>query len=332
MHFSFPFDPESGKTRDGFAYVGYQDVAAAVLEQEMERNERIVAITPSTMYATGLQSVFKKFPDRTFDPGMEEQHAMTLTVGFALEGFTPVVAFQSTFMQRAFDQLVHDVCFANLPTVILSVRSGFAGYDNPTHHGLYDFAYWRGLPNLRVLYPKDRYETERMVRDTLRDPSGPTIVAMPYGPVDELDPSVQNESPSQFARPQTIREGSDVTIIAVGHKFVVARDVADHLQAKGVHTGLVNLRHLKPLPEAPLADILARSLRVVTIEEGVLDGGVGSAIAAFAADHRMKCEVLRIGAPTAFIAAGSQDELCRLTGLDRDGIVQRIREFWKLNV
>jgi len=332
MHFSFPFDPHTGKGRDGFAYVGYQDVAAAVVAEEMERDERIVAITPSTLYATGLAPVFRKFPERTFDPGMEEQHAMTLTVGFALEGCKPVVAFQSTFMQRAFDELVHDVCFGNLPTLILSVRSGFAGYDNPTHHGLYDFAYWRGLPNLRVMYPKDRYETERMVRDTLRDLSGPTIIAMPYGPVDELDPDVLDETPSQFARPQVVREGSDMTILAVGHKFKVAREVSDHLLERGIDCGLVNLRYLKPLPEDPLADILARSPRVVTIEEGVLDGGVGGAVAAFAADRRIKCDVLRVAAPTAFIAAGSQVELCRLTGLDRDGVVKRIREFWKLDV
>jgi 1-deoxy-D-xylulose-5-phosphate synthase len=263
---------------------------------------------------------------------MEEQHAMTMTVGFALERYKPVVAFQSTFMQRAFDQLVHDVCFASLPTLILSVRSGFAGYDSPTHHGLYDFASWRGLPNLRVMYPKDRYEVERMVRDQLRDLQGPTIIGMPYGPVDEWDPSVQDEPASQFARPQTVLAGKDMTIIAVGHKFKVARDAAERLRKKGIDCGLVNLRYLKPLPEDALAEILARAPRVVTIEEGVLDGGVGSAIAAFAADRRLKCEVLRIGAPTAFIAPGTQDELCKLTGLDLEGVLKRIREFWTLDV
>jgi 1-deoxy-D-xylulose-5-phosphate synthase len=332
MHFSFPYDPQSGKGREGFAYTGYPDVAAAVIGEEMERDERIVAITPSTLYATGLQPVFKKFPDRCFDPGMEEQHAMTMTVGFALERYKPVVAFQSTFIQRAFDQLVHDVCFGNLPTLILSARSGFAGYDNPTHHGIYDFAYWRGLPNLRVMYPKDRYEVERMVRDQLRDLKGPTIIGMPYGPVDEFDPSVKDEPASQFARPQTVLTGSDMTIVAVGHKFKVARDAAERLRQKGIDCGLVNLRYLKPLPEEALAEILSRALRVVTIEEGVLDGGVGSAIAAFAADRRLKCEMLRIGLPCAFVQPGSQDELCKLHGLDVDGVLKKIREFWTLDV
>jgi 1-deoxy-D-xylulose-5-phosphate synthase len=332
MHFSFPFDPQSGAGREGFAYTGYADVAAGVIGEEMERDERIVVITPSTLYASGLQPVFKKFPERSFDPGMAEQHAMTLTVGFALERYKPVIAFQSTFMQRAFDQLVHDVCFGNLPTLILSVRSGFAGYDNPTHHGIYDFAYWRGLPNLRVMYPKDRFELERMVRDELRDLSGPTIIGMPYGPVDEFDPAVKDETPEQFARPQTVLDGKDVTILAVGHKFRVARDAAEHLRRKGVDCGLVNLRYLKPLHDEALAEILGRALRVVTIEEGVLDGGVGGAVAAFAADCRLRCEVLRIGLPCAFIAAGSQDELCKFTGLDLEGVLKKIREFWKLDV
>jgi 1-deoxy-D-xylulose-5-phosphate synthase len=331
QHFSFPFDPQTGKPREGSSYVGYQDAAATVIGEEMERDERIVVITPSTLYASGLSGVFKKFPDRSFDPGMEEQHAMTMTVGFALERYKPVIVFQSTFMQRAFDQLVHDVCFGNYPTLILSVRSGFAGYDNPTHHGIYDFAYWRGLPNLRVMYPKDRFEVERMVRDELRDLKGPTIIAMPYGPVDEIDAKVLDEPASVFARPQIVVAGTDMTILSVGNKFRVARDAAERLRKQGTGCGVVNLRHLKPLPEDALADILSKISRVVTLEEGVLDGGVGSAIAALAADRRIKCEVLRLGVPCMFVEPGTQDELCKAHGLDVDGVLNRIRAFWKID-
>ncbi len=331
LHFSFPFDPETGKAREGTAYVGYQDIAARVVGSAMERDERIVAITPSTLYASGLQPVFKQFPNRCFDPGMEEQHAMTMTVGFALEGFKPVIVFQSTFMQRAFDELVHDVCFGNLPTLILAVRSGFAGYDNPTHHGIYDFAYWRGLPNLRVLYPKDRFELERMVGDNLRDLAGPTIVAMPYGPVDEIDRGVLEETPAAFARPEIVLEGKDLTIVTVGHKFRVARDVANRLRKKNVKCGLVNLRYLKPLPEDALAAILSHVPRAVTLEEGVLEGGVGSAVAALVTDRGLKCEVLRLGTPCRFVEAGSNDELCKIYGLDADGVMQRIRALWNLD-
>jgi 1-deoxy-D-xylulose-5-phosphate synthase len=331
LHFSFPFDPRTGKAREGAAYTGYQDVAAAVIEEEMERDERIVAITPSTLYASGLLPVFKKFPDRCFDPGMEEQHALTMTVGFALERYKPVIVFQSTFMQRAFDSLVHDVCFGNLPTLILAVRSGFAGYDNPTHHGIYDFSYWRGLPNLRVMYPKDRYELERMVRTELKDMTGPAIIAMPYGPVDEFDKAVLDEAPSAFARPQIVSPGTDMTIVAVGHKFAVAREASERLKTRGIDCGLVNLRHLKPLPEEALADILGKVARVVTLEEAVLDGGVGSAIAALVADRRLKCEVLRLGVPTQFVAPGSQAELLKMHGLDVDGVLKKVKEFWTID-
>jgi 1-deoxy-D-xylulose-5-phosphate synthase len=331
LHFSFPFDPETGKAREGAAYTGYQDVAAAVIGEEMARDEKIVAITPSTLYASGLLPVFKAFPDRCFDPGMEEQHALTMTVGFAIEQYKPVIVFQSTFLQRAFDSLVHDVCFGNLPTLILAVRSGFAGYDNPTHHGIYDFAYWRGLPNLRVMYPKDRYELERMVRTELREMTGPTIIAMPYGAVDEFDKAVLDEPATTFARPQVVSTGADLTIVAVGHKFAVARDVSARLKKKGIDCGLVNLRHLKPLPEDALSEILRTVPRVVTLEEGVLDGGVGSAIATMVADRRLPCEVLRLGVPTQFVPPGSQDELLKIHSLDVDGVLRRIREFWTID-
>ena len=332
LHFSFPFDPETGKAREGAAYTGYQDVAAAVIGEEMARDEKIVAITPSTLYASGLLPVFKTFPDRCFDPGMEEQHALTMTVGFAIEGYKPVIVFQSTFLQRAFDSLVHDVCFGNLPTLILAVRSGFAGYDNPTHHGIYDFSYWRGLPNLRVMYPKDRYELERMVRTELREMSGPAIIAMPYGPVDEFDRTVLDEPAATFARPQVVSAGKDMTIVAVGHKFAVAREAAGRLKKKGIDCGVVNLRHLKPLPEDALAAILSTVPKIVTLEEGVLDGGVGSAIATLVSDRRLACEVLRLGVPTQFVPPGSQDELLKIHGLDVDGVLKRVREFWSLDV
>ena len=171
-----------------------------------------------------------------------------------------------------------------------------------------------------------------MVRDVLRGLASPAIIAMPHGAVDEVDPAVTDEPAAQFRKPQTVLTGKDATIIAVGNMFKTARDVAERMRRKGVDAGLVNLRYLKPLPEEPLAEVLERALRVVTIEEGVLDGGVGSAITAFAADRKLKVEVLRLGLPCAFIAAGTHDELCRLHGLDANGVLQKIREFWKLDV
>lgn len=330
LHFSAPFDPATGTPNDATPMVAYQDVAAQVLMKEMEREDNIVCITPSTLYATGLQHVFERFPDRCFDPGMEEQHAMTMTVGFALQKFKPVIFYQSTFMQRAFDQLVHDVCFMNLPTLLLSVRTGFAGYDNPTHHGIYDFSYLRGLPNLTILYPKDRFELERMVTDNLRTLTGPTLISMPYGPVDAFDESVRTEDSVSFAQPQVVAEGEDLAIITVGHLYGVAHEVVAQLQKAGIRAGLINLRQIKPLPEEALIGHLRRYQKIVTLEEGVLDGGVGSAIASVASDHALACEILRIGVPTVFVEPGSFKELRAAYGLDAQGVIGKIKKRWNV--
>jgi 1-deoxy-D-xylulose-5-phosphate synthase len=328
LHFSFPFEPKTGVAHPRPGAAPWQDTAARVVGEAMACDETIVAITPSTLYATGLQPVFERFPTRCFDPGMTEQHALSLAVGFAVQGYKPVAFYQSTFMQRAFDQLIHDVCFMNLPVLMLTVRTGFAGYDNPTHHGLYDFAYQRGLPNLRTMYPKDVFELERMVRDELAALSGPTLIAMPYGPGDSFDESVLRETRHDFEAPQLVESGDDCLLISVGPRFSAAKEACARLRRRGISTGLVNLRYVKPLPEARLLEWMRRVPRVVTIEEGVLDGGIGSAIAALAMDHELDCRLLRVGVPCRFVEPGSNEELARIYGLDADGIVARIEARW----
>lgn len=332
LHFSFPFDPATGAAQPRPGDPPWQDTAARVVGEAMGRDEKIVAITPSTLYATALGPVFERFPARCFDPGMTEQHALSLAVGLAVQGYKPVAFYQSTFMQRAFDQLIHDVCFMNLPVLILTVRTGFAGYDNPTHHGLYDFAYQRGLPNLRTMYPKDVYELERMVGDALACLAGPTLVAMPYGPGDRFDPAVLETSAARFAGPEVVERGDDLLLISVGPRFAAAREACTRLRARGVSAGLVNLRWVKPLPESELVTLLRGVARAVVVEEGVLDGGIGSAIAALAMDHELDCRLLRIGVPCVFAPPGSNDELARLYRLDADGILAQIDERWPRGV
>ena len=327
-HFSFAFDPLTGALRDGVPQPGYPEIVAQVIAERMERDPSIACITPSTLYATGLAGVFARFPERCFDPGMEEQHALTLATGLALGGMKAVVAYQSTFFQRAFDQLVHDVCFANAPLLLLLYRSGFAGYDNPTHHGIYDLAYLRGLPNLRIAYPKDRHEAERMVRDELDALSQPTAILMPYGPADDVDESVKLETPESFALPQVDYPGSELVLLTVGNRYRAALHAVDALRKRGVDAGLVNLRWLKPLPEEFLAAELSGAKRVVTLEEGVLDGGVGSALAALAADRGLAPQWLRIGLPCTFVEPGSSAELASAWKLDGPGVLERIRARW----
>jgi len=325
MHFSFPFNSVTGQPINQ-PQTNYQDVAAKVIMEEMSLDEKIVAITPSTIYATGLQPVFNRFPDRTFDPGMEEQHAMAMTAGFCLEGHKPVIFYQSTFMQRAFDQLIHDVCFINLPVLILTVRTGFSGYDSPTHHGIYDFSYLQGVPNLKILYPKDSYELELMVREHLKNLTGPTLIGMPYGPVDNFDR--KPEADISVAGPEIVCNGKDIVLITVGHKYDVAYSTIKYLTEKGIDCGLINLRCLKPLPEEELIMILSRTLRAVSLEEAILDGGIGSSIASLIADKNLKCELLRIGIPCKFVEPGSNSELCEIYGLDMKGVITKIKKRW----
>lgn len=331
MHFSFPYETDSGMAKPGLAARSYQDVAAKVIGQQMDENPSITAITPSTLYATGMSEIFTRHRDRCFDPGMEEQHALTLTLGLAKGGLTPVIFYQSTFMQRAFDQLFHDVCYAGLPVLILVVRSGFAGYDNPTHHGIYDLSYLRCLPGLKIFYPKDAFELEAMTMRHLRHLEGPTMILMPYGPVDELDDSVLSISNEQLDAPEVLDHGKDLLVIAVGNKFAAARQAVKLLEEdKHIACTLVNLRRIKPLPDAELTPLLKAHKRVVTVEENVLEGGMGSSVASLMADRRILSELFRIGLDCVFVSPGSNQELCETYHLDGTGIARQIMDRWNL--
>jgi 1-deoxy-D-xylulose-5-phosphate synthase len=327
MHYSFPFDPITGKPTINLPTLGYQDIASMAIEDCMMKNPDIVAITPSTLYATGLSKVFETFPERCFDPGMEEQHAASMAVGMALSGSRPVLFYQSTFLQRAFDQIIHDICFSNQNILILSVRSGFSGYDNPTHHGIYDFSYLRGVPNLKTYYPKDSHELYEMVFQSLIKPSGPVLIHMPYGPADDSE-FIRNKVTIDMESPEEICKGSDGVIISVGNKVKECKLAINNLSKKGLSFGLVNVRKLKPLPENQLIKIIGDLKKVVTVEESVLEGGFGSAVSSMLHQHRMKNELFQIGLPCSFIEAGSNEELSSIYGVDSKGIERQILEYW----
>lgn len=328
MHFSFPFDKQSGEAKSAVSAVPpYPDVVAEVVEQYMAEHQDTVCITPSTLYATGLTRVFKKFPERCFDPGMEEQHALSMCVGFSLQGILPIIAYQSTFLQRAFDQIIHDIAFANRPCLILSFRSGFSGYDNPTHHGIYDIAYLKPVPNLKIFYPKDKYEAQAMTRYCLHTIDGPTLIMMPYGPVDEIDSQVAENA--DLLNPEVMRDGDDVAIIAVGNKVRQSMLAADLLQAEGVSVRLINLRKIKPFPEDKIMESVGACKKVLVVEEAVASGGVGESMAATIAKQTDKnISFVHKALPTAFIEAGSNQELEEKYGLSASGIAKTILDKW----
>lgn len=324
MHFSFPFDPTTGFAKESSMQPAYQDIAAKAILTQMEKDPNIAAITPSTLYATGLADVFSKFPDRCFDPGMEEQHALTMAVGLALSGTRPVIFYQSTFLQRAFDQMIHDVCFSDQDILILAVRSGFAGYDNPTHHGIYDLSYMRCLPNLTIYYPRNGKELFDMVTSGLTNQkNGPTLILMPYGPADTTD-FQKNKTIININKPELLRSGNDGIVLAVGNKVAACEKALDILKAQGLSFGLVNLRRIKPLPEAELLELINNFPQVVTVEEGVLEGGIGASVSSFMHRYRLNSSLIQIGLPCAFIEAGSNEELSEKYKLDAAGIASQI--------
>jgi 1-deoxy-D-xylulose-5-phosphate synthase len=327
MHFSFPFNPENGILTVPAMGHGYQDVAAMAIGDCMEKDSSLVAITPSTLYATGLADVFNRYPERCFDPGMEEQHAVSMAVGMALSGLHPILFYQSTFLQRAFDQLIHDVCFANRDILILTVRSGFAGYDNSTHHGIYDFSYLRCLPNMQIFYPKDARELYEMIMLGLTKIKGPVIIHMPYGAAPKQE-FVRGSATLALHTPELICSGSDGVIVTVGNKVDSCKLVVESLKMRGLSYGLVNIRQLKPLPEKELLTLLKNAMHVVTVEEGVLEGGFGSSISAFMHQENLQAELLQIGLPCAFIEAGSNEELSSKYEIDPAGIVKKILARW----
>ncbi|MDD3158161.1 1-deoxy-D-xylulose-5-phosphate synthase [Anaeromusa sp.] len=325
MHFSFAFDPQTGQAKtSGVPSKTYPDWTAAALEKAMESDESIVAITPSTRYATGLDRIFSRFPARSFDPGMEEQHALTFAAGLALGGAKPVVCYQSTFMQRAYDQLYHDICYPNLPVLLLLARSGFAGYDGPTHHGIYDVPYLRSLPNLRLLYPKDGQEAQQMVAESLAKLQGPVAIAMPYGPA----PEGELAGDTRWERPAFLEAGKDILLLATGPRLADSLQAGQRLRQEGMDVGMAQLRQLHPLDAASLLETIGTCRRVVTIEEGSRSGGVGGAVAEVLFDSAWQGELLRISLPDAFVEAGSQEELAKAYGLDADGIVEQIKRRW----
>lgn len=318
MHFSMPFDAETGELRDTTTPRTYATVFGEVLDEAMKSRADLVAICPSTIYATGLEKVFENFPERSIDPGMMEQHAVALAAGLALEDVFPVLAYQATFLQRAYDQLFHDLCFSARPSLTVVFRNGFSGYDSPTHHGIYDFAYLRSLPNLRILAPKDEREFIAMTEQALLYASGPTMILVPYGPVSNFG----GPKSSDFSLPVLERDGKGTLVVTVGKTYEVGAHVAKEID--GAH---LNLRQVKPLPREDLCDLAQRFERVISIEEGVLEGGIGAEILSVLAEQSPK-ESLRIGLPSAYIEPGAQSELAELYGLDEHGVLSQINEKW----
>lgn len=328
-HATGPFDPKTGLPYKSSkpAPPTYTEVFGRTMCELMQRDERIVALTAAMPDGTGVDKVLEKYPDRAFDVGIAEQHAVTFCAGMACEGLKPVAAIYSTFLQRAFDQVIHDVCLQNLDVTIAMDRAGIVGADGPTHHGLLDIAYLRGYPNIVLMAPKDEAEMRDMMLTAIEH-DGPAALRYPRGNGQGVDistpPRAVEIGKAEVLRGDTKR--GDVAILAYGPIAYTALDAAASLEKDGVQAAVVNARFVKPL-DGDLIRALAESHRViVTVEDAYLAGGFGSAVLELLEEKGLLDNVtlLRIGVPDEIVPHGDPKILLARYGLDAEGIHSRV--------
>jgi 1-deoxy-D-xylulose-5-phosphate synthase len=328
FHGVTPFDPATGASKKKPGRPSYTTMFAKTLIELARTRPEVVAITAAMPEGTGLNLFAREFPDRYYDVGIAEQHAVTFAAGLATEGVRPVVAIYSTFLQRGYDQVVHDVCLQSLPVLFCLDRGGLVGEDGATHHGVFDFSYLRHIPNMVVMAPKDENELRHMLLTGLLH-SGPCAIRYPRGESEGVppDPTIV---PLPIGRGEVLRDGDDVALVAVGAMVPVALKAAELLRDRGVAATVVNARFVKPLDRELLLEVAERVRRIVTVEDQALMGGFGSAVLELFEEAEVRgVEVRRIGLPDSFIEHGAQKLLRQQHGLDPEGVSQRVLAFLK---
>jgi len=298
----------------------YTSVFGKSVVAEADKDPRIVGITAAMPEGTGMDAFRDAFPRRYFDVGLAEEHAVTFAAGLATEGYKPVVAIYSTFLQRAYDQIEHDVCLQKLPVVLCLDRAGLVGEDGPTHHGVFDYSYLRMIPGMTVMAPADENELRHMLHTAIRF-NGPISIRYPRGNGVgvALDPEPKELPIGKGAR---LKDGTDVTILAIGNRVHPSLEAAQILEDKGISCGVVNMRFVKPLDVELLKECAAKTQRLVTVEDNVLQGGFGSAVLEALTPGR--AEVLRLGLPDAFVEHGAPPLLYDAVGLTAPKIAEKI--------
>jgi len=329
FHGVSPFKIETGRLKsEGTTSTSYSSVFGKTMVNLARSDSRIIAITAAMQNGTGLTLYGGEFPNRIYDAGIAEQHAVTFAAGLASQGFKPVVAIYSSFLQRAYDQIVHDVCLPKLPVVFALDRSGIVGEDGPTHHGLFDISYLRHIPNLILMAPKDENEFQHML-NTATLLSQPVAIRYPRGRGEgvTMDATLMV---LEMAKGEVLAEGDDLLMLPMGSMVYRACEAARELREEGIQATVVNPRFIKPLDSPLLCDMAQKIGRVVTIEEHVLAGGFGSAVIELFQERGVSdVEVLRLGIPDQFLEHGPQGVLREKYGLDYGGILKRVRFFLK---
>lgn len=325
FHGTGPFDIATGaKIVDSAAPVSYTEVFGKTLIAEAAADENIVAITAAMSDGTGLSKFAEQYPKRFFDVGIAEQHAVTAAAGMAAEGLKPVVAVYSTFLQRAYDSVLHDICMQNLPVTLCLDRAGLVGDDGYTHHGVFDYAYLRSMPKMTLMAPKDENELRHMLHTALKF-DGPVAIRYPRGSGIGADcTEALHELP--VGKGELLRTGTDVCLLAIGSMVQTALQAADILAGQGINAGVINLRFAKPLDAELIRQAAQHYGKLVTLEEGVLSGGVGSEILELLNKQGLlqTTQVLNLGIPDEFVPHGDKKYLFRDLGLDVENITKKI--------
>lgn len=319
-----PFDISTGKAKakSTTAPPSYTEIFGQTICRLAKDRQEIVAITAAMTSGTGLSAFEREFPERFFDVGIAEQHAVTFAAGLALEGMRPVVAIYSTFLQRAYDQIVHDVCLSNLPVVFAIDRGGLVGDDGPTHHGVFDLSFLRAVPNLVIASPADENELQHMLYTAL-ECNVPFAIRYPRG--NGIGVMLNWElNAMEIGKAHVMKDGKDAAIFCIGECAYVAIQAAKMLEDDDIDLAVINMRFVKPLDVEIVLKYARKCERLFTFEENALMGGFGSAVLECVADANLAAKITRIGLPDAFITHGSQKQLRRMLGLDMEGIVQRI--------
>jgi len=326
FHGTGPFDIKTGKPLvDSNSHPSYTEIFGKTMVKLAREDSRIVAITAAMTHGTGLVQFSKEMPDRFYDVGIAEQHGVTFAAGLATEGYIPVVTIYSTFMQRAYDQAINDICLQNLPVVLALDRGGFVGSDGATHHGLFDYSYLKPIPNIVLMAPKDENELQHMLK-TAVECGRPTSVRYPRGkgfgvPIDDFP------KPLEIGKGEIVRDGSDLAIVAIGSTVYPAVAAAERLKNEGISAMVINSRFVKPLDEELLCDTTASMKKIITVEENVLMGGFGSAVLElFEKAGIYDVAVKRLGIKDEFVEHATQAELRSIYGIDEDGIADAARK------
>ncbi|MEJ2689038.1 MAG: 1-deoxy-D-xylulose-5-phosphate synthase [Deltaproteobacteria bacterium] len=321
-----PFDIATGRPISSSSGVSYTDVFGDTISHLASKNDRITAISAAMTAGTGLVNFSRRFPDRFFDVGIAEQHAVTFAAGQATEGLLPVVAIYSTFLQRSLDQIIHDVCLQNLPVTFAIDRGGLVGDDGPTHHGVFDLSFLRFIPNLVLMAPKDEAELQHMLYTAIEH-NGPAAVRYPRGKGEGV-PLASQLQKLPIGKGELLKEGSDALLLPIGNRVYTALEAANGLQKIGIDAAVINPRFINPLDGDLICEWATKTGKVVTVEDNVKKGGFGSAVLElFAARGLTDVRVKVLGLPDRFLEHGPQETLRKIGKIDISAITKAVLEF-----